>query len=485
MNKWLERLLHSKQFQLTVKVKESMQVPLSETEIRNYFACCADIIFQNQNDLLLVYCIGLVKTEQINKFVGLEDTPMITEYSYSESDWQKEISAQVFSGVLVIYHAAESKWYTYNVASFPQRKPEESMTETSIKGARDGFTESIETNMALIRMRLRTTSLSYEKFVIGKRSMTEVGLVYIRDIANVNVINEARSRLQKINVEALITSALLEEAVSDQSFSLIPLIDNTGRPDFTAECLLNGRFAILMNGAPLAILAPIGLFSLVKSPEDGYFRSYIVNFQRLLRVLGLWLSVFLPGFYIALMAYNFEQVPMPLLATTASNRVGLPLPIALEAFLVLIMFELFKEAGLRLPKTVGPMVTVVGGLIIGDVAIRAGLTAPTLTVVIGTTVMAGYTLVNPTLSVVVSILRIFILLSASFLGMFGFIISIVGLTLYTSSLESFGVSILAPLSPMKFRDVFNTLFKSPASLEDTRPQSLGVQDSIRQKREES
>ncbi|QHW32891.1 spore germination protein [Paenibacillus rhizovicinus] len=451
----------------------------NESAIRTLFEDCGDVAFEPHGGFLFVFCLGMANREQVNE-LSTYGADMWRQHPLTlTKQWKNELATCVFDGNLLLFDSESACCYLQYVADPPQRDPEESVTESSSKGARDGFTESIQINVALIRKRLGTPTLKVESFTIGVRSQTAVRLLYIQDIANKRAVDEARARLRKIRIDALITSSQLEEAISDQSLSVVPLIDNTGRPDFAAEYLVGGRFVILLDGSPLAVVAPVTLTSLVKSPEDGYYRSLIGSFQRLLRLFGWHLALFLPGFYIALIGFSFEQVPLPLLATIATNRIGLPMTLPFEAIIVLVLFELFKEAGLRLPKSVGPTVTVVGGIIVGDAAIRAGITSPTVTVVAATTVIAGYTLVNPTLSGVVSIIRILIMIVCSILGMFGFFMSIFLVVSYLSGLKSFGIPYLSPLSPPSWADLTGALLKRPAKHMTKRSQNLHLQDDTR------
>ncbi|MBO7743489.1 spore germination protein [Paenibacillus sp. MWE-103] len=452
---------------------------LSESGIRKLFENCGDVMFESNGSFLFVYCLGMSNQGQINE-LSTCGAHVWRQHSVAlTAKWEEELAACVFNGNLLLFETETACCYVQHVADPPQRNPEESVTETSTKGARDGFTESLQINVALIRKRLGTTTLKVESFTIGVRSQTAISLLYIQDIANKAAVDEARARLRNIDIDALITSSQLEEAISDRSFAVVPLIDNTGRPDFAAEYLVGGRFAILVNGSPLAIIAPVTLTSLMKSPEDGYFRAIIGSFQRIMRLFGWHLALFLPGFYIALLGFNFEQVPLPLLATIATNRIGLPTSLPLETISVIVLFELFKEAGMRLPKSVGPTVTVVGGIIVGDAAIRAGITSPTVTVIAATTVIAGYTLVNPTLSGVVSVIRIAIMIVCSILGMFGFFLSAFFVVAYLSDLKSFGIPYLSPLSPPNWADLAGALLKKPANRMKKRAQNLHLQDDTK------
>jgi hypothetical protein len=228
------------------------------------------------------------------------------------------------------------------------------------------------------------------------------------------------------------------------------------------------------------VLAPTNFTLLLKSPEDSYFPYYYVTLERFIRLIGLVLALFLPGFWVSLTSYNMDQLPFPLMATITLARIGLPLSAPLEAFLMLSLFELFREAGVRLPKAVGQTVAVVGGLIIGDAAIRAGLSSTTMLVVSATTAVATFTLVNQSLSGSVTVIRLYVLLCSSILGMFGFFLSMFSVVLYLSKLKSFGLPYMAPLSPFHLKDFIASLFKKPLHMADIRPEILKTKDSSRQ-----
>src|SRR5690606_35488127 len=191
------------------------------------------------------------------------------------------------------------------------------------------------------------------------------------------------------------------------------------------------------DGMPTAVIAPANLMLMLRSPEDAYFPYLISTFSLLFRYLGLLIALFIPGFYIAAIAFNIDQIPYPLLATIAESRLGLPFPGPLEAFLMVLMFEVFREAGERLPKAVGPIVAVVGGIVVGEAAMRAGLASATLIVVVAITGVASFTLVNQSLVFAVSITRIIIMIGSSLLGMYGYMLAVIGVLLYLSSLSSF------------------------------------------------
>ncbi|GFN29800.1 hypothetical protein PCURB6_00600 [Paenibacillus curdlanolyticus] len=352
-------------------------------------------------------------------------------------------------------------WFHANASNPPGRQPEESTMEVSLKGPRDGFVEKLETNLALVRKRLRTPDLHCEFMTIGSQSKTQVVMLYIAGKASRSLVDEMRQRLSAIDIEALYGSSQLEELVSDQPRALFPLVDSIGWPDYVVQALMSNRIAVLVEGSPTAILAPATLTLQIKSPEDIHLPYYFVTLERLLRLAGIALALYLPGFWVALSSYNIDQLPFNLLATISISRAGLPLSAPLEMFLMLAMFELFREAGVRLPRPVGQTVSVVGGLIVGDAAIRAGLTSPTMLVVAAVTAVATFTLVNQTLNGTVSVLRLFILALSSVLGIFGFFIALFAVMVYVCSLESFGHPYMLPIAPIKWKKLLDVLTQLP------------------------
>ncbi len=221
----------------------------------------------------------------------------------------------------------------------------------------------------------------------------------------------------------------------------------------------------------------------LKTAEDLHNSFLAVVFQRLLRVLGLVFALFLPGFWIALNTFHVDQLPLPFLATIFVSRLGLPISSTIEIFLMLVLFELFREAGTTLPKSVGQTLAVVGGLIIGDAAIRAGLTSPTMLVVVGLTVVSTFAITSQVLSGTISIMRIYVLILSAFLGMFGFCIGVISVILYLASLESFGLPYLSPLSPFSKKDFVSGLLAKPWMWRKRRPKTLHTIDSTRRRDE--
>lgn len=389
-----------------------------------------------------------------------------------------KIEEAIFSGKLLVIPTGENLYF-YNISKSPTRQPDESVAEVSVRGPKDGFVEDNMINIGLIRKRLRTSSLVIEDYTIGRRTNTKVSLLYIKDVINTHILDDIKERLSKVDMDILTSSSMLIEHLVTDRFSLIPLMNYSGRADFVVESINQGRFAIVIDGAPTVLIAPIDLSFLFKTPEDENTSFYYASLERTLRIVGLFITTFLPGFYTALITHNVGQLPLPLIATITVSRLGLPFSPLVEGILMLTMFELFKEGGARLPKGIGQTVAVLGGLIIGDAAIRGGITSPTMLVVIGITAISSFTLVNQSLAGNLYFFRIFVLILSYSMGIYGFFLSVLFIFLYISRLTSFGLPFLADLSSPDGKDILYTFFRFPFSYLKKRNASLLIKDSTR------
>jgi len=455
----------------------------TEEDYRALFSTCYDVKFENHNGSVFMYCEGMADTKQLNEHIVPRFGEMIAGDELKRIDENQslfQIEQSIFSGNAIIYYRGDQQVYEAHISKLPQRQPEESANEVSIRGPRDGFTEELATNVALVRKRLRTASLQYEHFLVGKRSHANLALLYVKDIINPAFVAEARHRIKQIDVDAVVGSAQLEEYFSDSSDSIFPLVDYIGRPDYTVEALLRGRFVILADGFPIATIGPSSISEQLKSVEDVHTPYYYTIFQRLLRLFGLLISMLLPGFYIALTSYNIDQLPFPLLASIAESRAGIPYPAPLEVVFILGLFELFREASIRLPKAVSQTVTVVGGLIIGDAAISSGLSSPAMLMVTAITAVASFSLVNQSLTGTVTIIRIYILLLSSLLGIYGFFIGLFSVVAYTSTLTSFGISYWAPIGELNVKSSILAIINRPFKSKKVRPSMLQPNDNTGQ-----
>jgi hypothetical protein len=412
----------------------------------------------------LLHFDGSLEADQFSDFINVS-------YPDRGMDIQRQAERRIFSGDIMIVTPHDQNVLFFSAGKLAKRSPEESNTEVSIRGPRDGFVEDIGDNMALIRHRLKTSSLKSLKMSIGRRSQTDVMLLYIDDIMNPDILKDVKNRLESIDTDIIVSSYELEEYLYDNTFSIIPLAQYVGRPDFVVESLNQGRFAILVDGNPTCLIGPANLGLMLNSPEDAHTSFFYVSIERLLRFIAFATTIFLPGFWVAITTHQLEQIPYPLLATITVSRTGLPLSTGMELALMLILFELFKEAGVRLPKAVGQTVAVLGGLIVGDAAIRGGFTSPTMLVVAAVTIISSYTLMNQSLTGNVLILRFTNLFVSALLGLYGFFLCGFIFLIALVSTESFGQPFMTIFAKPTIADYFKGYIKLPSSL--TKKRNLG------------
>jgi spore germination protein KA len=395
----------------------------------------------------------------------------------AEQDMDK-LTTAILSGNTAVLLDGVNEALVINLQGWEVRAIEESKNELAIRGPRTSFTETLRTNTAQLRRIIKDPGLTFESLNIGQRSQTEVVIVYIRGLTPDSLIEEVRQRLKRINIDAILDIGYIEQFIEDSPISLFPTVANTERPDVTAARILEGRVGIMMDGSPAALAVPMLFLSSFQNPEDYYARPYFSNMVRWLRFLAFGLSIYLPAFYVALMSFHQELFPTPLLITVAAAREGLPFPMVFEGILMVVLFEILREAGLRMPRSLGQAVSIVGALVIGQAAVAAGLVGNPMVVIIATTAITSF--INPAQADVAAVLRFIMLIAAGFMGIFGIIILSLELLSFLASLRSFGTPYLSPVMPLNFSDLKDTLIRAPLWAMDNRPESINPSDTNRQ-----
>lgn len=384
------------------------------------------------------------------------------------------------NGYSVLLFEGSAVGLACDTGGYKFRDIQEPTAEMSIRGPRDGFIESFYTNIALIRRRIKTPSLWLEEFTLGSLSRTKAGIMYIKGLASEELVQEVRQRVSRIKTDAILGSCYIEHFIEDNPFSIFPLLFPTERPDRVAGCLLEGRVAIVTENTPFVLVAPMDFPMLLQAPDDYYETMYIGTFLRILRYLAFGASILLPGIYVGILTFHDELLPAQLLLRIIAAKEGVPLPVAAEAFLMEMVFELLREAGIRLPRVIGPTISIVGALVLGEAAIRAGLVSPPVVIIVALTAIASFTVPNFSFGIAARLLRfIFILLGGVF-GLFGIQFGALLVLIHTSSLRSFGYPYLAPLSPLIFRDFKDLFLRIWQWRMHTRPLLLGAREPVRQ-----
>lgn len=355
----------------------------------------------------------------------------------------------------------------------------EPQTESVIRGPRDGFVETLMVNMTQIRRRIKDPNLTMKVTQVGRRTKTDIAVVYLKGIVDPELLAEVEKRIEAIDVDAIWETGFIEQLIEDNPLSPLPQVQTTERPDKVAASVLEGRVAILVDNTPFALIVPVTLPQFYQSPEDYYDRWPVGSFTRVLRFIASLLATMTPAIYISIVAFHPEMIPTELVLTIAAARAGVPFPAIVEALVMELAFELLREAGARLPKPIGMTVSIVGGLVIGDAAVRAGLASPTMIIVVALTAIASFTIPQYNVASGLRLIRFPVMLLAAVFGMFGVMIGFIWINMHLVSIQSFGKSYLGPIVPWEPKDWKDSLVRLPIQLFAWRPVINSPQDEKR------
>ncbi|MFD0672429.1 spore germination protein [Cohnella sp. GCM10027633] len=389
------------------------------------------------------------------------------------ADWQT-MSLEVLMGKTALFVDGWDECLCGNTMGGERRAVSEASTQVVIRGPKDSFSESISTNVGLVRRRIRTPDFRFEAIKIGSITKTTVVMMYLNNIAKPEIVGEVRKRLAGIDTDAILESGYIEEFIEDNWLSPFPTVYNTERPDVVAANLIEGRVAIIVDGTPFALVVPTVLSQFFTAAEDYYQRYDIGSFVRVLRYLAFVIALFGPASYIALTTFHQEMLPTPLLINLSGAREGVPFPALVEAFAMEISFEILREAGIRMPRAVGQAVSIVGALVLGEAAVQAGIVSPIMVIVVSITAIANFSIASYNLAITARLLRFLFMLAAGFLGFYGMMLGLIMLVAHMNSLRSFGVAFLSPAVPFRPEQWKDYLLRFPHWSKRRRPDNVAA-----------
>jgi spore germination protein len=389
----------------------------------------------------------------------------------STSAYWNELENAILQGDTVLLIDGRKAATLLDTKGWPQRAIEDPQIETSLKGAHQGFMETGTQNIALIRRYLPNRELKIKEMTIGSRGKCKVWLMYLADVANPQLVSDLETRLQSIDVDTVINTGELVEFIEDNPYSPFPQFILTERPDSTVSQILQGRIAIVVDRSPSVLVAPATFISFFQSIDDYSTRWLIASFIRLLRFLAFAIALLLPALYIAFISFNYEVIPVQLLFSIAESRSRVPFPPLLEAMLMEITLEMMREAGVRLPAPVGQTVGIVGGIIIGQTAVQAGIVSNIMVIVVASTAIASFIIPNYDMGTAIRLLRFPLMIIAFMFGIVGIIAGMMILVVHLVTLESLGTPYGSPLSPFRWTDMKDSFVRFPAWKMIKRPNS--------------
>jgi len=457
------------------------------TALQTAFANCTDLVCrkltlgQEQVPALLLYMNGITDEQTVNQDIlkslvnircsnleapGSKSIEMIKNVfleigNITEISAIGEVVDAVLAGSVALLLEGNASALNIGTKGFEGRIVTESVTEGVVRGPREGFTESLRTNTALLRRKIKTSNLKLEKFVLGRVTKTEVNIAYLEGTANPKVIAEVKKRISLIDVDSILESAYIEEMIEDEPFTVFPQLDHSERPDKIAAGILQGQVAIFTDGTPFVLIVPTMMSQFLQSSEDYYDRSIYAILVRAVRFFFLNIALLLPALYIAVVTFHRGLLPTPLLLSITAARGGAPFPTVIEVLMMEITFEALREAGIRLPKPVGQAVSIVGGLVIGEAVVQANMVSPTTVIVVALTGIASFGIPSYSFALAIRILRFCMIFLAATLGLYGMLLGLLVMQAHLVSLRSFGVPYFAPIAPFNLKDMKDSVLRLP------------------------
>lgn len=422
---------------LAYRYKDS-GMPSSMEELRRAVLCSADVMEENTLDKLIEGCLS-------------GDTVLL---------------AEGFACGLVI---STKGWEKRNVTEPP--------SESVVRGPREGFTEDFRTNTALLRRRVKSPQLRLDHMVIGRKTKTNVCVAYLHGVADKKIVETVKNRLNALEIDSIIDTGYIEQYIEDSPFSIFPTIGYSEKPDVITGRILEGRVAIIADGSPFVLTAPMLFIESFQTGEDYYVRTIYASMIRVLRLIAFTLTVFAPALYIALTTFHQELIPTTLLYSIADAREGTPFPAFIEALILVFAFEILREAGVRLPRPVGQAISIVGALVMGEAAVSAGLVGAPIVITIAITAVAGF--VVPSQADAAAIIRIVAMIFAATLGGYGITMVFLALLINLATLQSFGIPYYETVKAT--RDLQDSYIRMPLWKMNQRPKHIAQGDITRRK----
>ena len=494
-----EGIYHDKENKINMVLSDKLEKKEKNVDI--LFKDCMDVVKREVDigkeapfRVYGVYIDGMIKREVLEDFflsriidyknldgdiLKQDDTPtqvimqhFSATFDIKEVDKMDDIIKAILSGDTAIFVDNSSKGLVMATRGWPNRGVGEPSSENVVRGSREGFTESVRFNTALIRRRIRDTKLKVKMLSFGTRSRSDIAVMFMDDIAKPELVEEVMRRLNKYEVDAIFDSGYIEQLIEESWKSPFPQTQATERPDKVASSLLEGKVAIVVDNSPFVLVVPTTLNAFYQASEDYYQKWQIMSFTRLLRYLVSFLSFALPGLYIATLNFQPGMLPTPFAISIAAARETITFPTVIEILMIELTFELFREAGIRIPGAIGHVIGLVGGIVIGQAAVEARIVSPMIIIIVAFTAISTFAIPDYSLTSAFRLIRFFFIILSSIFGLYGFLLAMLFVMAHLSSLESFKVPYLAPYNASErngFRDLKDTLLRFPTFMQWTRP----------------
>ncbi|RAP77660.1 spore germination protein [Paenibacillus montanisoli] len=451
------------------------------------FEDCCDLVHRVMpgHGIDLLYFGNLISGDRLNRdllsLIETSDQEQLDRFFRQSQFVRMTDSKELVLGILA-GHAAffyKGAAYTVDVAGDEGRSVTPSEVETTITGPHDAFTEQASVSLAMIRKRIKSPHLKVIRLSVGEVTKADVFVLYIKDIANMDYVNELKKRIADIEVDAVLDTNMLIQLIDDNAYALFPQMLTSERPDAIASKLVAGRVVGMMDGSPTAFSIPASFVEFFSSSDDYYMRWLIGSSTRILRFIALFITVIFTALYVSVTTYHYEMIPQNLILTLAESRSRVPFPPVYEALIMELTIELLREAGARLPSKIGQTIGIVGGIVIGQAAVQAGLTSNILIIAVASSTIASFVIPNYTMSASIRLIRFGLILLAGLWGNMGLAMGLAAVIIHLCGMTSFGSSYVTPLAPnqpAEWKDVF---IRAPFSKLKYRPTQQRTKNRLR------
>ena len=414
----------------------------------------------NKQKIILLYNDILVNKEILSKIKDLSKKQIQSLNKYlpninTEKIKKKDINNKLNNSNLILI--INNNIYSIETKLITDRAISPSTNELNITGPKDSFNENINTNINLIRKRIKSKNLILKESIIGKQTNTKISLLYMNNIANDKLINEIQNKINNINIDGIIDSSYIKKYLDTNK--LFPTIIQTERPDKASIALLEGKCIILVENSPYALILPSFFLDFFHTPDDYYQKNINTTFIRLIRLCAFLLSLLTPAIYIATTTRNYNLLPYKLLIMLKAGRTFVPFPAYIEAFFMIVCFEILKETDIRMSQTSSSAVSILGGLILGDAAVSAGIVSPIMIIVIAISSISGLIFSSLELSNALRTYKILLLILSSILGIYGVLIGLIYLIINLINTKTFNYKYLSPIYPFNKNEIKDSFIK--------------------------
>ncbi|MHC1684700.1 MAG: spore germination protein [Clostridiaceae bacterium] len=484
-----ESKLNPKNNDITVKsfksVKFSYNLLENETTLISIFEDCYDFTTRKiklsdspSSTLMIVYIDNLTKGNEVEDLVidkltrsnidSSSDISIVEHLKYilgidnkNVHENIKDLVREILNGKIALFIDNFDKAMLINLNNPPGRNVEEPNVESVLRGPREGFTESLSVNVALIRKKIRNVNLKTEKLVLGSETNTNIAIMYISTLVDQKTLSDLKKKLKKIHLKEVLDANYIKENIEEEKLFNIPTVFSSEKPDVISTKLLAGRIAILTDGTPLVITCPVVFREFLETTEDYYLNFIVSSINLWIRYISFILTLILPGLYVAVITFHQELIPTALLVTFIKSRLDVPYPALFESMLLLIVYEILREAGVRMPRALGQAISVVGALVLGQAAVEAGLVSTPMVIVVSTTAISSFAIPSTDMQGALTLPRFLFLLLGGIAGLLGLTCGIIVLFMKFISISSFDIPYMSPLAPVVKDKVITLIGRKP------------------------